>query len=208
MKAFPMMWRTLKALYDELFLFVWLSLLWWVGTVLVLPAGPVTSGLHKAANEVANYRRVDSSYFWEAARGEIVKSWILLGFNLLLLGGIGFNIFFYAQNPANWARIVAVIWVWVFVFLLLAGQYFFPLFWQQEEQRLVLVLRNATLLTLRHPLYTFLMLIFQITLLVISVVTVLPIFLLTPAAIAVAANVALVGVLEEMGLAPPPPPGV
>ncbi len=68
-----------------------------------------------------------------------------------------------------------------------------------------MVLRNALLLAVRHPLYSLLMLLFQIALLVVSFFTVLPIFLLTPAAIAVAANFGLVGLLQEMGLAAEPP---
>lgn len=207
MKAFTVMWRIIKATYEDLLLWVWLSVLWWVGVVLILPAGPVTAGLHKAANRVANYKRVDSGFFWEAARSHIGKSWLLLGINLLLMGGVLLNIRFYGASPASWARIVSIMWIWVLVIVMMAAQYFFPLLWQQDEMSLKLVLRNAFVLSLRHPLYTFLMFLFQIFLIVVSVVTVLPIFLLTPAAVVLAMNFSLVGLLQELELAPPPPPG-
>lgn len=205
MKAFTVMGRTFKALYDELFLWVWLSVLWWVGTVLIVPAAPVTMGLHRAANRVANYKRVDTGFFYESARQYIGKGWLLYALNLLMFAGIMFNIIFYLNSPASWAQVVGIVWVWALILLSMASQYFFPLFWQQEEQSIKLVLRNALLLALRHPLYTFLLLLFQIVLLVVSFFTVLPIFLLTPAAVVVAANFGLVGLLQEMGLAPQPP---
>ena len=72
---------------------------------------------------------------------------------------------------------------------------------------LKMVLRNSFILALRHPLYTFLMTVFQIVLIVVSVFTVLPIFLLTPAAVVLAMNFSLVGLLQELDLAPDPPPG-
>ncbi len=205
MKAFLVMGRTLKALYDELFLWVWLSVLWWVGTALIIPAAPVTLGLHQAANRVANYKRVDSGFFYESARQHIGKGWLLYAINILFAAMIAINIAFYFNSPAEWMRILGIVFLWVLVFYLISSQYFFPLFWQQEEQSLRLVLRNSFLLAIRHPLYSFLMVLFQLLLLGISVATVLPIFLLTPASIAVAANFALVGMLQEMELAPQPP---
>ena len=207
MKAFTVMWRTIKALYEDLLLWVWLSVLWWVGVFLILPAGPVTSGIHNAANRVANYRRVESAFFWDGAKTTIGKSWLLLGINLLMIAGVVVNIRFYGASTASWAQIISIVWVWILIIVLMAGQYFFPLLWQQDEMSIKMVLRNAFILALRHPLYTFLMFLFQVLLLVVSFVTVLPIFLLTPAAVVLAMNFSLVGLLQELDLAPEPPPG-
>jgi hypothetical protein len=51
------------------------------------------------------------------------------------------------------------------------------------------------------------MLLFQVVLIVVSVATVLPIFLLTPAAVVLAMNFGLAGLLQELDLVPEPPPG-
>ncbi|MGB5051577.1 MAG: hypothetical protein WBO46_21705, partial [Caldilineaceae bacterium] len=178
------------------------------GTLLILPAAPVAAGLHAAANRSANYKRVDSGFFWDAAKGQIKRSWLLVGTSFLLHVAIILNIVFYGNGTASWSRFVAILWLWVIVLVMMGGQYFLPLFWQQDDPSLRLVFRNAFILALQHPLYTLLMLIFQITLIVVSFATVLPIFLLMPASVAVAANVGLVMLLEDKGLAPPPPPGV
>ncbi|HXF61709.1 MAG TPA: hypothetical protein VNK95_08830 [Caldilineaceae bacterium] len=206
MKAFVVMGRTLKAAYEELFLCVFLSVAWWIGTLLIIPAAPVTLGIHQVANRIANYKRVDNSFFWEAARSYFGRGWLLYLISLLLPAAILFNIWFYL-NTEGWLRTFGVFWIWLFVLALMTGQYFFPLFWQQDEPDIKLVLRNAVLLALRHPLYTFLILLFQLLLIGISVAITLPLVLLTPALIALTGNFALVGLLQEMGLAPQPPQG-
>jgi uncharacterized membrane protein YesL len=205
MKAFFIMGRILKALYDDLFLYVWLSALWWLGTVLILPAGPVTSGLHRVANRSANYKRVNVSFFYESVRQRIGRSWLLFAGNGLVILLLIFNITFYLDQQTLWLRAFGFAWIWVLIIFLLMGQYFFPLFWQQEEPNIRLVLRNAFLLTLRNPLYTLFLFLFQVLIITFSFITVLPVLLLMPAAIAVTANYGLVGMLQEMDLAPPPP---
>jgi uncharacterized membrane protein YesL len=192
MKAFTIMGRTFKAAYDELFLCVWLSVLWWIGMLLVVTAAPATVGLNHVANRIANYKRVDASFFWEAARMHIGRGWLL------------FDAWFFF-NTEGLLRTLGVFLLWLFVLSIMIGQYVFPLFWQQDEPDLRLVLRNAALLALRHPLYTFLIVVFQVILLGLSVALTLPLVLLYPALAALTVNHALVGLLQEMGLAPQPP---
>ena len=186
------------------FLCVFLSLMWWLGTILIVPAAPATVGLHHVANRIANYKRVDASFFWEAARSNIGRGWLLYLINLLVPFIIFTSIFFYLSTT-GWLRILGFVCIWLFIFVLMISQYYFPLFWQQDEPDIRLILRNAVLLALQHPLYTFLMLLFQLVLIGISVAITLPLFLLAPALIAVSANFALTGMLQEVGLAPLPP---
>ena len=204
MKAFLVMGRTLKATYEELFMVVFLSIAWWIGTVLVLPAGPVTAGIHQVANRIANYKRADNSFFWEGTRKYIGRSWLLYLINLLVPVMIGFSIVFYL-GTAGWLRLVGYVCIWLLLFVLMMGQYTFPLYWQQDEPDIRLALRNSALLTLQRPLYTLLILIFQLVIIGISVAIALPIFLLTPGVIALSANFALAGILQDLGLAPEPP---
>lgn len=230
MKAFLIMGRTLKAAYDDLFLCVFLSIAFWVGALalplifnslarlvnlpltvvapvtilLMLPAAPVTVGIQKVANRIANYLRVDNSFFWEGTRQYIGQGFLLFALNLLIPAAIGFNIWFYF-NSQGWLPIIGVAWIWLLLLWLLMGQYTFPLFWQQDSPDLKLVLRNAALLAVRHPLYSLLMLLFQLVLLVASAALTLPMILLAPGLIALAGNFAMAGLLQEMGLAPEPP---
>ncbi len=230
MKAFLIMGRTFKAAYDDLFLCVFLSIAWWVGTLilpiafgslasrlglaptiiipiaalLMLPAAPIAMGIHRVANRIANYQRVDNSFFWEGTRQYVWRGLLLFAISIFVPLAIVFNIWFYF-NSQGWLQIVGVAWAWLLLLCLMMGQYLFPLFWQQDNPDIKLAIRNAALLTLRHPLYSFLMLLFQLVLFAICAALTLPLILLAPALLALAANFGMAGMLQEMGLAPLPP---
>jgi len=238
MKAFMVMGRVLKAAYEDLFLCVFLSAVWWgvpivillllgalaqaggalaaipatlglagiaVLLLLILLVQPLaTMGVQSVGNRLANYKRADSSFFWEGARQHPRQAIILFIICLGVPVALGFNIWFYF-NSQGWLQIISVIWVWLFLFSLMAGQYVFPLFLQQDEPNIMLTLRNSLLLALQNPLYSFLMLLFQLILLVISFGLTLPAILLAPGLISICGNFALAGILQEMGLAPQPP---
>jgi uncharacterized membrane protein YesL len=239
MKAFTVMGRVLKAAYDDLFLCVFLSLVWWACPIVLLlllgavaqyaggvlaaiptPVGIaglaiaglavlviqpwVTMGVQHVANRIANYKRADSGFFWEGTRLYRGRGLLLFFLLLAIPAALAFNVWFYF-NSQGWLQLLGVVWLWLFVFCLMAGQYVFPLLWQQDEPNLRLALRNAVLLAIQHPLYSILMLLFQLLLLGVSIALTLPLILLTPALIALAGNLGLVGLLQEMGLAPQPP---
>jgi uncharacterized membrane protein YesL len=204
MKAFRIMGRVIKATYDELFLVVAISVAWWVGTLLVITAPMTTAGVQNVANRIANYKRSNFDFFWEGARYQMGRSVLL--YLLLLLGPplLSFSIWFYFDRQ-GWLMLFGVLMAWVLLVFLLGGQYFFPLYWQQDEPSFKLVLRNGLLLVVRHPLYTLLMLLFQVLLIILSFTLVVPVVLLMPGMIALSQNFALVGLLQEMDLAPQPP---
>lgn len=204
MKAFTIMWRVIKGAWDELFLVVGLSLAWWLGTFLIVTAPMTTAGIQQAANRIANYKRVDFSFFWEGFRTNMGRGVLLFLVLLLTPPLIVFSISFYFGFE-GWIVTLGVLMAWLLLVALLAGQYCYPLFWQQNSPGLTLVLRNALVIALRHPLYSILMLLFQIFLTVISLLLVVPLILLLPGLIALTQNFALVGVLQDLGMAPQPP---
>lgn len=204
MKAFRVMGRVIKSTYEELFLVVGMSVAWWIGTILIVTAPMTTAGIQNVANRIANYRRSNFDFFWSGARSHISRGVLL--FLLLLLGPplIVFSAWFYFDRQ-GWLLLFGVLMAWVLLLFLMSGQYWFPLFWQQDNPDLKLVLRNGLLLAIRHPLYTLLMLLFQLLLIGLSFVLVVPVLLLMPGMIALSQNFALVGLLQEMDLAPQPP---
>lgn len=204
MKAFTVMGRVLKATYEELFLCVYTSVLWWLGQLLVVTAAPAMMGINRAFNQPANYRRVDNSFFWEGARQDFWRGWVLYLIMLLTPTALAFNVWFYAQAQGA-LRYFAIFWIWLFFMSFLVIQYMFPLFWQQDEPSIRMTLRNATLLALRHPLYSLLMALFELVLILLSIGLTLPLLILTPAMLSLCGNFALAGLLQEMDLAPQPP---
>lgn len=206
MKAFLVIGRTVKAVYEELFICVFMSIAWWIGTVLIIPAGPVTAAMHHVCNRVANYQRVNHGFYWDAIKMRFGRGWLIYLIHLLAPLIVIFQIWFYFNNSLpTWMTVIGVAWAWLFVLIVMMIQYIFPLYWQQDEPDMKLILRNAFLLTLRHPLYTFIILAFQVVFWALSFVLVLPLILLTPAAMAMLVNFALTGLLQELDLAPEPP---
>ncbi|MCE7989842.1 MAG: hypothetical protein DYG89_52515 [Caldilinea sp. CFX5] len=198
------MGRVLKAAYEDLFLCVFMSIAWWIGLLPIVTIAPVTMATNHVANRIANYKRVDNSFFWEALRQHIGRGWLMMLITLGAPAAVLFNIWFYA-NSQGYLRVIGVAWLWMLLLVLMISQYFIPLFWQQDEPSIKLALRNATILALKHPLYTLLILLFQLVLLALSVGLTLPLVLLWPALAALTGNFALTGLLQEMGLAPEPP---
>jgi hypothetical protein len=86
----------------------------------------------------------------------------------------------------------------------MVGQYVFPFLWQQDEPSLRMALKNGLVLAIRSPLYSILMVAFQMLLIIVSTLLVITILVL-PALIALSGNFALTGLLQEMELAPQPP---
>jgi uncharacterized membrane protein YesL len=204
MKAFRVMGRVIKATYEELFLIVGISVAWWVGTLLLLTAPMTTAGVQNVANRIANYKRSSFDFFWEGARSHIGHSVLLYLMLLLTPPLLSFSIWFYFDLQ-GWLVLFGILMAWVLLIFVMGGQFFFPLYWQQDERDLKLVLRNGLLLTMRYPLYTLLMLLFQVLLVVLSFTLVVPVVLLMPGMIALSQNFALVGLLQEMDMAPQPP---
>jgi uncharacterized membrane protein YesL len=204
MKAFVVMGRTVKAVYEELFPAVGASLLWWAGVLLIVTAAPATMGLHAFANRAANYRRTGTEFFWSEARRNFGRSWAL-GAGILAIGVlIPANIWFYS-GYTNWLGFITFVWISVFVLFLMVAQYLFPLLNQQTEPDVLLAMRNAALLAVRSPLYSLFNVIFQVALIALCVALVVPVLLLAPALVALAQNFALTGLLQELGLAEQPP---
>ena len=167
MKAFVIMGRTLKSTYEDLFLVVTLSVVWWAGTLLVVTAPMTTVGLHRVANRITNYKRVEMGFFWEGAHTNVGKGVLLFLLVAFAPPLMVFSISFYLNN-SGWLLVLAVLLVWVLLLALMAGQYFYPLFWQQEQPAIGLIVRNGFVLAVRHPLFSILMLLFQVVLIVLS----------------------------------------
>lgn len=205
-KAFRMMGRTFRAAYEDLFLVVGISLVWWAGALLVVTAAPATRGLQGVANRLANYRRANMDTFWEEARTHVGASWLLTALMLFIFGMIPVNIWFYAADGAGgWRSIVVALWAWALLLYFLVSQYLFPLLCQQNEPSVGLAMRNAALLAMRSPLYSLLGVLFQLVIVAVCFLLVAPVVFLLPGLLALANNFFLTGLLQEMGLAEPPP---
>lgn len=148
--AFRTFRRALRHGYDNLFNLFMLSVLWYLGALLILPLGPVTAAVHRVVLPMAEERATSWRRFFDHLRADLRWSWLL---TLALLGGLlvfGSNVRFYALSAPGTLRWLAIPFGTV-VFLWLAIALFaFPLALRQREQRLGITLRNAALLVMAN----------------------------------------------------------
>ena len=198
MRAFRVFWLSLRDLYEELFMFAGLNLLWWLCVLVIVLIPPATAGLMYLANELAHERRVEWRMFLTGARLYLWRSWQV---TIASLGGIVIlltNIWFYVNVTTGILQYLTILWIYLLIIWLAAQIYVFPLLIQMEQPRLLLIYRNALLLTLSRPLFTVLLILLLVAATIIGGLFAIILILAIPGLWAIAANRALVHVLEEV----------
>lgn len=175
MKALRTFGKAVVDLYDDLMMLAGVSLVWWLGMLLVVPGPAVTAGLYHLAHRIVHEQRVEFSFFWQEAKKRFGQSWGLAGINLLLLALLMVNLVFYA-GIQSFLRYIAFAWVYLIILWLAIQFHLFPLLFEMERPRLGLLLRNAALLTLARPGYSLLLLVLALAATALCVV--LPFLLL------------------------------
>lgn len=205
-RSFTVLWKTIRSVYEDLFLFVWMSVLWWVGTITVILAPLVHMGLNRVAYRVANYKRIDNDFFYTGVRMNMREAYLCYALNLVASGVLFFCIWFYGNVSLFWVNLMVIPLLWIALFFVLLTQFVFPLVWEQEERSLQLTYKNAMILVLRYPLFCILVVVLKTAVLVLfSLPAGIPLFFFGPAFSTVLSNYALNYLLQDMGLAPPPP---
>ena len=205
-RSFIVFWKTIKSVYEDLFHFVWLSVLWWVGTITVVLAPAVHMGMNHVAYRVATYKRIDNDFFYQGVRQHKKEAYLVYLLNLAAGLILFVCIWFYLNVTLIWVNLVAIPLLWIAVFFLLLTQFVFPLLWEQEELSMLLAYKNAMILVLRYPLFCILVFVLKAMMLVLfSIRAFISLFLFGPAFSTVLSNYALNYLLQDMGLAPPPP---
>ena len=205
-RSFTVLWKTIRSVYEDLFNFVWLSVLWWLGTASVVLAPAVHMGLNRVAFRVANYKRIDNDFFYAGARMNAKQSYLAYVLNLAASVVLAICIWFYANVQLVWINLMVIPLLWIALFFLLLTQFVFPLLWEQDEQSLQLAYKNSMILVLRYPFFCLLVFALKAVVLVLfSLPGGIPLLFFGPAFSTVLSNYALNYLLQDMGLAPPPP---
>jgi len=167
----------------------------------VLTGGPAMAGVHRLTNPIAHEKRIEFSYFWEGFKRYYLKSWQILG---LWVGGIVImvvNIWFYRmwwQQGTQIAIVPVILFLWIMVLWVGIEPYLFPLLLEQEDKRVLLVFKNAVLLTLVNPGFTVLLMVLLGATLLLSVVFPPLLLLATFSLVALVDNRAIVQLVARL----------
>ncbi|MCS6883393.1 MAG: hypothetical protein RMK84_10160 [Oscillochloridaceae bacterium] len=205
---FQALGAALRDLFDEVFLLLVGNLIWatlslplWAlalsalaqgaplaallaGALGVLPVGLANAGLFYVACRVTDGRATKVADFFAGMRRYLQPALLI---TLIAAGGallILFNLGFYLRMNSLLGGFLLGLWLYLSLFWLGLTLYAFPLLMLQEVPSLRLIGRNALLLALGRPIYTFVTLLLMGALLLISLILVAPLALITPAFLA------------------------
>jgi hypothetical protein len=146
------------------------------GTVaIVLVAGvlpnPFTAGLQYLSYLMATQKGNFLSDQWDGLRvfaPVAVRVWLLaLAGTAVILA----NIFFYARSSLPPARFLEIIWLYVLLVWVCVHLYVYPLIVEQNIKRVLLIYRNAFVMTASRPVFTMVAVVAWLGILLISTST-------------------------------------
>lgn len=184
--------------YDDLFLWLGLSLLQALAIITIVLAPPVAAGLNLVANRVANGKRVNFQFFVEGFREYFWRSYLIGGVWAVVMALVVFNIYFYAQNIQGALRYLIILWFYLALMWLAILPYLFPIMISSKTPTVRNVYKNVILLSASQPLYT-LALFIQFVLLLL-LVRVVPVLLVAgwPAVVALIGNLGAVYLITSV----------
>ena len=152
--AFTTFAGALRLIYQNIWPLVWLSMLWLACSLPVLTMPPATAALHAAVQELAAGRDATPRSFFNDLRAYFWSGWKLFLVDGFLLGTAAYATAFYLDQD-GWLQFAALPPLYVTLFLALLQMYLFPLLVGQSDKSVRLIFRNAFVLLMRLPLFTF-----------------------------------------------------
>src|SRR5262245_43814149 len=176
MNIFSTLWKSLKDLFDDLFVLALVNILWIVinaplAVVIffalpnittlsialllsVLTLGPSNAGLYTVAERITEGRTSSWRDFFSGIRTYAVLSWKVYGLWMLGLVIILVNLQFYSQNDTTIAAFLRVLFLYFTVVWFGFLMYIGPLMLLQTDKRIRTIARNAALMTFGRPVFT------------------------------------------------------
>jgi hypothetical protein len=130
------------------------NLLWVLGCLLVVTLPPAFAGLYYATYQLAYEKKVDWHTFLEGARKYFWPSWRFALSNLLVYGGLAFNLWYTNQIGTGWAAALQVLYLAAALVWTVIQVFTFPLLLAQEQPRLTQAWRNSGVLFVKHVRFT------------------------------------------------------
>jgi len=198
------LWTGIREWWDSWLDYEMITLIWSFAQVTIVLGPPATFGMYYVVNVMAREgQAVGVRGMIQGARKYFWKSmlWGVLNWLALIVGSV--NIWFYLQVQASWGMVALVIATVTMAMWLVTQFYAVPFFMEQVEPNVFLALKNGLFLTLATPFYTLVFMLIVVVLIALSGTLVIPLFLGTPALIAVLGTRAVFDRLIAFGLKKP-----
>ncbi len=200
-------WRGLRHLQRDGYVYIWSNLAFVALSLPLLTAPAATSALfrigylaHTQPNEAT------LSAFWETFRANLLRAlpWGIL--NLIFVAINSYNLLTYWAVEGAGAAILRTVWIVAAFFWLSLLLYTWPIYYEMAEPSIAGAVRNALVMTLRNPLFTFSIVAAVLLLSMVSTILVAAWLLLTFGAVSSIANAAVLDRLARLRAGDGPSP--
>jgi len=130
-------------LWDALISLVGINLMWFILTILVIPAFPAFGGLYYATNQIAHGESADLSTFFEGFKKYFWISWKLGLINLFTYFLLIMNIWFYGQFEGFGYLIIQSVFFSLTLIYTCMQIYIFPFVLEQDDPSIKIAFRNS-----------------------------------------------------------------
>ncbi len=172
--CFPLWWLALALLLGG----AWLAAIA-VALLGVLPAGPATAGLFYVAHKVADGRAAKVGDFFTGLRQYARPGWVIVGVATASFLLLIYNLSFYTGVNNLFGGIMIGLWLYALIFWSGMLLYAPALVVLQEEPNLRQVARNAFLMAVGRPIFSFATLALMLAVVLLSAFLIIPLFLIT-----------------------------
>lgn len=155
MVAWEITKKTASELWDEMLYMIVFNLIWLVGTALIIPWPFVTFGLFYTVKNIGDGHGIKIGTLFSHGWQMLKPAYIWGGINLSILGALFFNLRFYAEIQAEWASFLRLFLISLGVFWAVFQLVMLALYPRLARPSFRLALRNAAVITGRHPLAIF-----------------------------------------------------
>jgi len=170
-------------------LLIFFNLIWLALQIPIVTGPPATAAMYVIARQLADGELIEPRHGLNALRRMFAPAWVWGALNLLIVGAVAGNFWFY-QSATGWLWIgLRLVWGVIALGWFAINLFYWPFWLIQEQHSLGLTFRNSFLFLAKRPGLALTLMLMSALLIVVSVLTTLPL------ATALMAWLALIGVL-------------
>jgi len=188
-RAFSIIGQVFRLWWSEFMLLIFFNLIWLALQIPIVTGPPATAAMYVIARQLADGELIEPRHGLNALRRMFAPAWVWGALNLLIVGAVAGNFWFY-QSATGWLWIgLRLVWGVIALGWFAINLFYWPFWLVQEQPSLGLTFRNSFLFLAKRPGLALTLMLMSALLIVVSVLTTLPL------ATALMAWLALIGVL-------------
>lgn len=208
-RAFQVFWQAIRDCFEEFLILAVCNLLWSLFTIpllslsllalqaeagliailvallAILPMAPASIGLTALAHRISEGRAISFADYFQAMRRYARPAWLVMGLWMIGLVIVLVDLAFYARVDNLVGAALYGLWIYILLIWMSLQIYLFPLIILQERPDLRRLARNAFVMVIGRPFFTFTTLVLMSLLVLLSYWLIAPFFLLTISLLAV-----------------------